>query len=289
MDFTRRALLAGSAVVAAASASRVFSKHNAQPESEGVCEPPGKVFVKADVRIHYQDLGRGFPLLVIAGGGLNSRMTNLAQPFDPRFEFTDEYRCIAADLRNANGGDSSGPLEIDRPWDSYTDDHLDLMDHLKIDRFGVIGFCIGGPFIWNLIRRATNRVVAAVAVQPSGFSPDMPTLYYDNAMAGWGPQLVGRRPDITLEMVDRFATRMFRTNADFLFTVSRDFVRSCQTPLLVLPDDIPAHPYAVAMETVMLEPKSEVSIFPWKDPPKRIPIAVRQVRSFLQAHIGTTS
>jgi pimeloyl-ACP methyl ester carboxylesterase len=253
-----------------------------------VREPPGKVFVKGNVRIHYQDLGRGFPLLVIAGGGLNSRMPNLAQPFDPRAEFTNEYRCIAADLRNANGGDSSGPLEIDRPWDSYTDDHLDLMDHLQIDRFGVIGFCIGGPFLWNLIRRAQNRVVAAVAVQPSGFSPDRPTLYYDSAMAGWGPQLVERRPDITLEMVDRFATRMFRTNADFLFTVSRDFVRSCQTPVLVLPDDIPAHPYAVAMETVMLEPKSEVSLFPWKDPPNRIPIAVRQVRSFLQAHIRTT-
>jgi pimeloyl-ACP methyl ester carboxylesterase len=291
MPRTRRTLLAGGAVVAAAAASRVFSKHNVPPPPDPVhvCEPPGELLIKGDVRIHYQDLGQGFPLLVIAGGGLNSRMPNLAQPFDPRVEFTDEYRCIAADLRNASGGDSSGPLEIERPWDSYTDDHLALMDHLEIDRFGVIGFCIGGPFLWNLIRRAPDRVVAAVAVQPGGFSPATPTLYYDNAMAGWGPQLVGRRPDITLEMVDRFATRMFRTNADFLFTVSRDFVRSCQTPVLVLPDDIPAHPYAVAMETVMLEPKSEVSIFPWKDPPNRIPIAVRQIRSFLQAHIGTTS
>jgi hypothetical protein len=29
---------------------------------------------------------------------------------------------------------------------------------------------------------------------------------------------------------------------------------------LVLPDDVPAHPYAVAMETVHLAPKAEVSI-----------------------------
>ena len=36
----------------------------------------------------------------------------------------------SANLRNANAGQSSGPLEIDRPWDSYTDDHLGLMDHL---------------------------------------------------------------------------------------------------------------------------------------------------------------
>jgi hypothetical protein len=69
-----------------------------------------------------------------------------------------------------------------------------------------------------------------------------------------------------------------------VFTVTRDFVRSCQTPVLVLPDDVPAHPFDVAMETVMLAPKSEVSIYPWKQPPERIPIAVRQIRSFLRAH-----
>ncbi len=78
---------------------------------------------------------------------------------------------------------------------------------------------------------------------------------------------------------------MYRTNPDFVFTATRDFVRSCQTPVLVLPDDIPAHPYAVAMEVVMLAPKSEVSIYPWKEPEERIPIAVRQAHSFLRAHV----
>ena len=249
----------------------------------------GKFFENGKVRIHYEDAGNGFPLLIIPGGGLNSTMPMLAQPFDPRVEFRNEYRCIAADLRNANAGQSSGPLEIDRPWDAYTDDHLALMDHLGIDKFAVIGFCIGGPFIWNLLRRAPGRVVAAVAAQPSGFRPEMPTLFYDNNMTGWGPELVKRRPEITMDMVEKFLTRMYRTNADFVFTVTRDFVRSCQTPVLVLPDDIPAHPYAVAMETVMLAPKSEVSLYPWKEPVSRIPIAVRQVRSFLKAHVPAVS
>ena len=58
---------------------------------------------------------------------------------------------------------------------------------------------------------------------------------------------------------------MYKTNADFVFTVTRDFVKNCQTPVLVLPDDVPAHPLAVAMEVVMLAPKSEVSIYPWKE------------------------
>ena len=34
----------------------------------------------------------------------------------------------------------------------------------------------------------------------------------------------------------------------------------------------------------MLAPKAEVSLFPWKEPKERIPLAVRQIRSFLRAH-----
>ena len=82
---------------------------------------------------------------------------------------------------------------------------------------------------------------------------------------------------------------MYRTNPDFVFTVTRDFVRKCQTPVLILPDDIPAHPYAVAMEAAMLAPKAEVSMYPWKEPKERIPLAVRQVRSFLRAHRPATA
>src|SRR5213082_1990904 len=222
-------------------------------------------YEKGPVRIHYEEAGSGFPLLVIPGGGLNSTIEGLkTHPFNPLDEFKDGYRVIAADLRNANGGQSSGPLEIDRPWDSYTDDHLGVMDHLGIDKFMVMGFCIGGPFIWNLLKRAPDRIVAAVLAQPSGYRPEMPDLFYENNITGWGPDLVKRRPEITMAMVERFLTKMYRTSPDFVFTVTRDFVRKCQTPVLILPDDIPAHPYAVAMEAAMLAPKAEVSMFPWK-------------------------
>ena len=243
-------------------------------------------YEKGAVRIRYEETGSGFPLLLIAGGGLNSTISHLkrSSPFNPIEEFKGEYRCIASDLRNANGGQSSGPLEIDRPWDAYTDDHLGLMDHLGIDKFMVLGFCIGGPFIWNLLRRAPDRIVAAVLAQPSGSRPEKRDHFYEGNMKTWGPELSKRRPDITMETVDKFLTRMYRTNPDFVFTVTRDFVRNCQTPVLILPDDVPAHPYAVAMEAAMLAPKAEVSMFPWKEPKERIPLAVRQIRSFLRAH-----
>ncbi len=241
---------------------------------------------KNNVRIHYQEAGSGFPMLIIPGGGLNSTMGFLddGAPFNAMTVLKDSYRCITMDLRNSNGGQSSGPMEIDRPWDSHTDDHLGLMDHLGITKFIVVGYCIGGPLIWNLLRRAGDRVVAAVMVQPSGFRPELPDLFHSNNMKGWGPALCARRPEITMDMVDRFLTKMYRAQPDFVLTVNRDFARACQTPILVLPDDIPAHPYAVAMEVVRLAPKSEVSLFPWKEPPEMIPVVVRQVRSFLRAH-----
>jgi pimeloyl-ACP methyl ester carboxylesterase len=285
MDRIRRKILkAGTAATAVAAAERVF----AQSRQGGAAM---SFYEKGPVRIHYEEAGSGFPLLLIAGGGLNSTIAGLRRgdPFDPIQEFKGEYRCIAADLRNANGGQSSGPLELDRPWDAYTDDQLGVMDHLRIDKFMVMGFCIGGPFIWNLLERAPDRIVAAVLAQPSGSRPEMRDLFYENNMKGWGPELVKRRPDITMEMVDKFLTKMYRTNADFVFTVTRDFVRKCQTPVLILPDDIPSHPYAVAMEAAMLAPKAEVSMFPWKEPKERIPLAVRQIRSFLRAHRPVSS
>jgi len=281
----RKVLAAGAAATAMAAAPRVFAHQAGQGGGQGGAAT--SFYVKGAVRIHYEEAGSGFPLLLIAGGGLNSTISGLnrGDPFDPIAEFKGEYRCIASDLRNANGGQSSGPLEIDRPWDAYTDDHLGLMDHLGIGKFMVMGFCIGGPFIWNLLKRAPDRVVAAVLAQPSGSRPEMRDLFYETNMKGWGPDLVKRRPDVTMEMVDRFLTKMYRTNPDFVFTVTRDFVRNCQTPVLILPDDIPAHPYAVAMEAAMLAPKAEVSMFPWKEPKERIPLAVRQIRSFLRAHL----
>src|SRR5437588_10047432 len=176
-----------------AAAPRVFAQQTAQ---EGAAMA---LYEKGPVRIRYEQAGSGFPLLLIAGGGLNSTISALTNPFNPIEEFKGEYRCIASDLRNANGGQSSGPLEIDRPWDAYTDDHLGLMDHLGIREFMVLGFCIGGPFIWNLLKRAGDRVVAGVLTQPSGYRPTMPDLFYQNNIKGWAPGLVERGSGVTME------------------------------------------------------------------------------------------
>lgn len=243
-------------------------------------------YERGPVTIHYEEAGEGFPVLVIPGGGLNGTIAGLdaTHPFNPLREFADGYRCITLDQRNAKGGGSSGPLEPERPWDSYCDDHLGLMDHLGIDKFMVLGFCIGGPFGWNLIQRGGERVVAAVLAQPSGHRTSMPDQFFERNIEGWAPDLCQRRDDISMADCETFLNAMYRTNPDFVFTVTRDFVRNCQTPVLTLPDDIPPHPYEVAMEAAMLAPNSQVSLYPWKDPVERIPLAVRHVRTFLDAN-----
>ena len=243
-------------------------------------------YERGDTRIYYEEVGSGFPLLIIPGGGLNSTVEGLrtSHPFNPLETFKDDFRCIASDLRNAPPGQSTGPLDIERTWDAFTDDHIGLMDHLGIDKFGVIGFCIAGPMILNLLSRAGDRVVAAALMQPSGYRPELPNLFYENNTAGWGPPLCEQRSDITMNMVHDFLMNMYNNRADFVFTVSREFVSSLQVPILIAPDDVPAHPYERAMEVANLAPNSEVTIYPWKDSQEHIDEVVAHARRFLKAH-----
>ena len=278
MDSKRRTVLATGAAAAAMAAV-----------PQGLAQQAGAktgFYEKGKVRIHYEDSGgSGFPLLVIAGGGHNSTIEAAKRgPFNPFEEFKAECRVIGCDMRTAVTGQSTGPLEVDRPWDMHTDDQLGVMDHLGIKRFMVIGFCIGGPFVWNMLRRAPDRVVAGIPAQPSGWRKEMPTLSYDSNMKGWGPDYAKQRGE-SMETVERYLSKMYTgPAADFVYTVSRDFVRSVKAPVLILPDDTPPHPYTIAMESAMLAQRSEVSMYPWKDTKDKIPVAVRHVRTFLRAH-----
>src|SRR6202047_2772531 len=101
MDPIRRKILkTGAAATAVAAAPRVFAQQTGQSGAAT------SFYEKGPVRIHYEAAGSGFPLLLIAGGGLNSTIAGLKRgdPFNPIEELKGEYRCIASDLRNANDG-----------------------------------------------------------------------------------------------------------------------------------------------------------------------------------------
>ncbi|MDG2114592.1 MAG: alpha/beta hydrolase, partial [Actinomycetota bacterium] len=118
-------------------------------------------FEDGDVRIHYQESGEGFPVLLIAPGGMRSEMSYWeGTPWNPITHLSPHYRMIAMDQRNA--GQSTAPVSTDDTWETYTRDQLALMDHLGIDRFHVAGMCIGGPYIMGLIDAAPERVASGV-------------------------------------------------------------------------------------------------------------------------------
>ena len=175
-------------------------------------------------------VGSGFPLLVTPGGGLNSRVSNWPTAvFNAMEAFKNDFRCITMDQRNANGGESTGPIPVDDPWGAFADDQLGLMDHLGIQKFFFMGYCIGGPFGLKLIERAPDRVVAGVLCQPVGHRPENPDVMYNSGRDIWAPELRARRPDITMESIEAYLHNLYRVRPDFVYSVSRDFVR-------VLPD-----------------------------------------------------
>ncbi|SRR5712691_1339412 len=237
------------------------------------------------VRIRYEEAGSGFPLLVMPGGGLNSRISNWSTAVYNFFDtFKNEYRVITMDQRNSNEGESTGPLDAADPWGAFAADQLGLMVYLGVREFMALGCCIGGPFVLKLMERAPGRVVAGVLCQPVGHRAEDPDVMYRSGRDVWGPQLMTHWPDITAAQVEAYLRALYRTNPDFVYSVSREFVRGCQTPMLVMPDDVPAHPYQVCEDILALAPNAEVTIYPWKDTPELKAKAVEHVRAFLEVH-----
>ena len=243
-------------------------------------------YTHGGVRIRYEEVGSGFPLLVTPGGGLNSAVDKWsAHVFNAMEEFSGDFRCITMDQRNAIGGKSTGPVQVDDPWGAFADDQLGLMNHLGIKEFLFMGYCIGGPFALKLLERAPDRLVAAVLCQPVGHSRATPDAMYNSGRDDWGPELCSRRSEVTMGLVEEYLHNLYRVQPDFLYSVSREFARSCQTPMLVMPDDTPSHSYEAAMDLVALAPKAQATVYPWEESEEVMVKTINQVRDFLLAHI----
>jgi len=284
IDHVRRNLLTmGVAATALAAAPGAL----AQTTQDDVTS---SFYEKGNVRIRYQEVGSGFPLLATPGGGLNSRIkvwpTAVINAME---EFKADFRLITMDQRNATDGESVGPVPVDNPWDAFADDQLGLMDHLGIQQFCFFGNCIGGPFGLKLMQRAPDRVVAAVLSQPVGHRPEDPDVMYNSGRDGWAKEYQARRPDVPMEVIDQYLRNLYRVQPDFVYSVSRDFARSCKTPILVLPDDAQAHPYQTSVDIASLAPNAEITVFPWKDPADLKARTIERARSFLKRNLPATA
>jgi hypothetical protein len=286
IDSNRRAVLtAGAAAAATTAAPQVFAQ---APQGAGT--PPqgmpagAKVgfYERGNVRIRYAEIGTGFPLLATPGGGLNSRIgvwpravINIPE------ELRGDFRVITMDQRNANGGESTGPVPVDDPWDAFADDQLGVMDALGIRRFFFFGNCIGGPFAMKLMERAPDRVAAAILSQPVGHRPEQPDYMYNSGLS-WAKEFRARAPDASMETIEKYLHNLYRVRPDFVYSVTREFAKSCVTPMLVLPDDVVAHPLQTSIDIASLCPNAEITVFPWKEPPELKVRTINRVRTFLK-------
>ncbi len=275
----RRDVLAmGAAATAMAATSGVFAQTSAGEVKNGFYE-------KGKVRIRYQEVGSGFPLLATPGGGLNSKIAAWPTAVINVMEhFKNDFRVITMDQRNAAGGESTGPIPVDNPWDAFADDQLGLMTHLGIDKFFYFGNCIGGGFGLKLMERAPQRVVASVLSQPFGNLPEKPDILVELSRNSWGAEYRKNNPNVSAETIEKYLHNLFRVRPDFVYAVSRESVRTIQTPILVLPDSIDFHPYQISVDIASLAPNADFNVYPWKDPPELKARTINRVRKFLKAH-----
>ena len=244
------------------------------------------MFKRADAEIHYGVYGAGFPVLLFAPGGLKSQMEmwggtspNYPNGFpwmDPRQALADSFTVVAMDQRNA--GKSVADVKPDDGWPTFAGDHFALMDHLGFGKFHVLGGCIGGSYCFEAIEHDPGRIAAAVLQNPIGLWENRDT--WDAAVQGYSETVRGRDPAISEQTIQSFGRNMF--GGDFVFSVTRDFVRSCRTPLLLQPGTDKAHPAKTSEEIAALAPNIEVQK-DWKAPAHREE-SVKRVRAFLERH-----
>jgi pimeloyl-ACP methyl ester carboxylesterase len=231
-------------------------------------------------RIHFEEFGRGFPILTFAPAGLQSVIDVWSQPsapINPITEFAANYRVIAMDQRNA-GGRSHAPIAAQDGWDAYTADHIALLDHLGIERCHLYGQCIGGSFILNLLKVQPERVACAVLAQPIGRVGAMPpgrTARFE----AWAASLKNH-PEATPPVLDAFYRNLY--SRGFVYCVDRAFVSTVRAPCLVLAGNDEAHPYPISEELSKLLPDCEF-IADWKTG-AALDAARARVKEFLGRH-----
>jgi pimeloyl-ACP methyl ester carboxylesterase len=230
------------------------------------------------VRLHYEQYGEGFPLLLLAPGGMRSTAATWERaPWHPIRELAPEYRVIAMDQRNA--GASTAPVRATDGWEAYTADQIRLLDHLGIERCHVLGGCIGGSFCLGLMKAAPERVVAAVLQQPIGLSNTNRDVFYA-LFDDWRDALDADRTRASMDAWSAFRERMY--GGDFVFNVSREWVQHCEHPMLVLMGNDVYHPSETSRQIAALAPRGEL-VERWKEPPA-LAGAVSRVREFLRSH-----
>jgi pimeloyl-ACP methyl ester carboxylesterase len=271
--------------------------------------------------IHYEVFGRGFPLLLIAPGGVSSQIDFWERrPLNPIKEFAADFTVIGMDQRHA--GRSPAPA-VPFSYDQTVADQLAVLDAVGAGRAHVMGGCIGCAHAWRLIHDAPDRITAAVCQDPVGLDQtNSPATFYEmfnetmrlaraegvdavvraaeenpvftqnNAAGPFSQRLhddptfreeIRRLPvEAYIALVVRFRDGVWPDNRPF-FTVSEDWLAGCQTPMLVLPGSDPFHPTGIAHLLCRLAPRARCLDVDCRSPEK-LAATIETIRAFLKEH-----
>jgi pimeloyl-ACP methyl ester carboxylesterase len=271
--------------------------------------------------IHYEVAGSGFPLLLIAPGGVSSEIGFWERSaFDPMKELSDEFMVIGMDQRHA--GTSYAPAKA-WDWADAAADQVAVLDAVGAARAHVMGGCIGCAHIWNLLQRAPERVQAVVPQNPVGLDEtnNLGTFFamfnetmrlaraegmkavvaaarenslfmMNNAGGPFAPRIaadeafaaeIAKMPVETyVALIVRFRDGIWPDNPPY-FTASPEWMRRCTTPMLVAPGNDVFHPRGIGERICREAPNASCLPFQWNDPANR-DAYIKAVREFLRAH-----
>tara|TARA_B110000014_G_C20034659_1_gene537473 strand:- start:168 stop:884 length:717 start_codon:yes stop_codon:yes gene_type:complete len=235
------------------------------------------IYTNGEIQISYEVEGNGFPILLIAPGGMRSENALWANaPWNPRQELATEYQLIGMDQRNA--GSSSAPITGSDSWEEYTYDQLGLLDAIGVDRCHVIGMCIGGPYIAGLLKSNPGRFASAVIFQPVGVDNNRQAFY--DMFDAWASDLINEEQGPQLEAMEQFRGNMW--DKEFLLTVTEDDVKKFKNPILLFMGDDLYHPQVTSRKIAALAPNVTL-VENWKTP-ETLEKTDTTIRSFLALH-----
>jgi pimeloyl-ACP methyl ester carboxylesterase len=175
-------------------------------------QPTSKFFDSAGVRIHYDDLGAGVPVVLLHGYAMNQATiapSGLAERL-----VSAGYRVLAVDARGH--GQSAKPHDPSAYGPEMARDVPRLLDHLKIDRAHLVGYSMGA-IVSNKVRELYPQRLKSVVLGGAGWQKKG-----DYALA----DLTGAEIAEALERTGSFEDMLRRFSANQVPPPTKDEIRA---------------------------------------------------------------
>ncbi|MGK2965992.1 MAG: alpha/beta fold hydrolase [Tepidiformaceae bacterium] len=272
-------------------------------------------------RIHYEVYGDGYPLLLLAPGGVNSQISFWERSaINPIKEFADEFKVIAMDQRHA-GGSPAPAAKV--TYAQMAADQIAVLDDAGVGAAHVMGGCIGVAYVMRIIHDAPDRISAAVGQDPVGldnsnghsvftamFDPtvkvaleqgmgavvaaavEQPMFVFDNRGGPFAQrihddeafraEILGMTAREYVALIDAFSAGLWPRGSAF-FSVPEKWLKTCPAPLLILPGNDPFHPAGISTR-ICAEAPHATCLEPDCRSEGKLRATIGQVKDFLREH-----